>query len=260
MKMKLIVVMTAGMLAAGMSIGWSTVVSAQTINYDAGVTPINGSGNASTGWSQYTDTTLNYSIGLMAEYNYPSYPGNANSPANPNNGAGTYTFPAGLDPDSTYNSQWNYWFSINVDPNNTPGVTLANSGLSFFISVEAPGGSFGPEENILTYYSDNAYGNNSTAAGAGVDGTAGTSAGLQGEYNIAQNSENIAFGPTDASLSQVNEAGVWTIQVTADQGGTQVGQFDEEVQVVPEPSTYAMAGMGCLGLFGFKRFRRQATA
>lgn len=235
---KLKVAMVSGLCIAG-ALSASAAVS---IDYNASLTPINGTGNASTGWSVLTDTDNGIQLGFMGEFNYPSYPNNATQPANPSNGAGTYLFPAGNKPGSLTRSQADAWFSIN-----SGSVTLANSLYNFYISVNG-----GTANNILTAFPDDAYGTNRTLAGGGTVGTAGTDASLQANNNIAQNAQDLiwldpAFNPNVGGTENytmfdvLKSSSDQSVASAADVLNTQI-----VVAPVPEPSNVALGGMGGL--------------
>lgn len=66
--------------------------------YDNTIAPIVGSGNSSSGWTSANNADLGLTLSLRAQDRYTD--GNT-----PNNGLGTFTFPAG--------QQWDYWFDVN---------------------------------------------------------------------------------------------------------------------------------------------------
>jgi hypothetical protein len=176
-------------------------------------------------------------------------------------------FPTGFKPSSATQSQWDFWFDINVDPTGANGTTLTSSGLDFYFTVLAPGALTPTTPFNLLSLNDNSYGNNSTANGAGViaadhnTGHAG-SVTLQGANNIAQNAENLSFGFLPGF--NPDQTGDYQFEVFAVASGAdpltaaRVGEVDGTVDVVPEPATLALGGLGALALLGVNRFRRKA--
>ncbi|MFL6519628.1 MAG: hypothetical protein ACJ8NS_05355 [Chthoniobacterales bacterium] len=166
MKKKLLIVTLIS--AVGLS-AWAAVLYNQTI------TAIYGSGNPNTGWT--ADTSNGIQLALRAKNR---------DTGSTSNVAGVYSFPVGPAP----RGAWNYEFSINSDVTNG---TNPLSTYDYYLSADDD-----PSQCIryttvdaLNYWMDNSYGNNGTANGQGVEGTA---VPLAATNNIAQNSENITFG------------------------------------------------------------------
>jgi hypothetical protein len=211
-----------------------------TTTPNANITAIFGGGNPNGGWQEVTDTDKNLQIGLRAK--------ERSTGSTANNGAGNYTVA----------SPWNYEFSVNVDPNNAGGVSLASSGYTFLLNWDANATPI----NLSSMFNDNAYGNNSTSNGkytlsnpnGGIEGTSATSATLQSAWSLMQNSEReIWLGiPTDGSghtlvLSVLNQSG----SIILDDSITVNGGFAP----VPEPST-VLAGALLLLPFGVSTLRK----
>ena len=157
-----------------------TLISAVTLSawgavvYNQNITAIFGSGNPDTGWT--ADTSNGIQLALRGKSRVDGSTTNTN---------GVYTFPVGSLP----RGAWNYEFSINSDVAGADPLTT----YDFYLSADGdPTGCIQyTTVNALTYWNDNSYGNNTTANGQGVEGTA---AALAGTNNIAQNSQNITFG------------------------------------------------------------------
>jgi hypothetical protein len=157
-----------------------TLISAVTLSawgavvYNQNITAIFGSGNPDTGWT--ADTSNGIQLALRGKSRVDGSTTNTN---------GVYTFPVG----APVRGAWNYEFSINSDVAGVDPLT----NYDFYLSADGdPSGCIQyTTVNALTYWNDNSYGNNSTANGQGVEGTA---AALAGTNNIAQNSQNITFG------------------------------------------------------------------
>jgi hypothetical protein len=166
MKRKLL---TATLIAAA-----ALSVSAAVL-YNQTITAIFGTGNPDTGWA--ADTSNGIQLALRAKNRVDGSTTNLN---------GVYSFPVGPAP----RGAWNYEFSINSDVTN--GVNPLTT-YDYYLSADSD-----PSQCIryttvdaLNYWTDNSYGNNTTANGQGVEGPA---AALAATNNIAQNSENITFG------------------------------------------------------------------
>lgn len=100
-----------------------------------------------------------------------------------------YTYDVGTIPPANNRAKWNWEFSINS------GAANLDVGYDYFVAVDTD-----PTQctaytvvNALTFWSDNSYGNDTTANGAGVEGTSGAPDGLASIYNIAQQSQNLVF-------------------------------------------------------------------
>ena len=245
----------AKMILTGM--GAASLIAAQpayatvTISYNTAVTAINGTGNPNGYWNSTLDSSLNLQLSLKAQTTI------IGNPASPNDGAGTFYFPVGTKPGST-KATWGYWFSINTNPSGLGGNKL--NAYDFYLTFDTPAtpGTYFTPVNVLTAINDNAYGNNSTANGAGTIGTAGTSPTLILNNNIAQNAENISFSGLPTSLTGNYDFQLYAVATGAGANGTRLAEADMIVQVapVPEPSTLALAGLGLAGLL-LQRQRRK---
>lgn len=204
------------------------MANAQTVTYNNTIAPLVGSGNTSGGWTTATDNGI--SLSLRAQSTVPG-PGDLT----PNNGAGTFNFPAGLGPRSgTYPgyATWDYWFDVNTGTSSTSDYTyqiVASSSLN---------------STPVTVVISSTYPNDNKTSG-----------------NEFQNAENIAFsggnGNTDATYYYTLEALQGTtvldsVSMTVNNG----------TAPIPEAST-VMAGalmLLPLGISALGAFRRkQAT-
>ena len=232
-------------MVAGMgAVGLLTEPAAQatvTLSYNNTVTAINGTGNPNGYWNSFLDTGLNLQLSLKAQ---TSIIGN---PVSPNDGAGTFTFPTGTKPSST-KATWGYWFSINTNPSGAGANNL--NVYDFYLTFDTPAtpGTFFTPVNVLTAFTDNAYGNNSTLNGQGTIGTPATSPTLVLNNNIGQNAENISFVGLPTTLVGNYDFQFYAVAAGAGANGTRLGEVDMTVHVVPEPSTLALTGLGISGL------------
>jgi hypothetical protein len=152
----------------------ATLSALAAVLYNQNITAIFGSGNPNTGWT--ADTSNGIQLALRAKSRIDGSTTNA---------TGVYSFPVGPAP----RGAWNYEFSINSD---VAHGTDPLSTYDYYISVDGDASQCIRYTTVdaLNYWSDNSYGNNSTANGQGAEGTAAMFAGAN---NIAQNSQNITF-------------------------------------------------------------------
>jgi len=240
--------MIAGLCAVGLLAGQPARATV-TISYNDTVTAINGTGNPDGYWNSFLDTSLNLQLSLKAQ---TSIIGN---PVSPNDGAGTFQFPVGNKPGST-KATWGYWFSINTNPSGA-GVNNLNV-YDFYLTFDTPAtpGTFFTPVNVLTAFTDNAYGNNSTLNGQGTIGTPATSPTLVLNNNIAQNAENISFSGLPTTLTGDYDFQLYAVASGAGANGARLGQVNMTVEVVPEPSVWALTGLGISGLLVLQQRRK----
>jgi hypothetical protein len=234
----IVVITAAGLLAS------QSARAQVTVSYNNTVTAINGTGNPDGFWNSYLNTGLNLQLSLRAQTTIIG-----TIPTSPNNGAGTFTFPAGTKPAST-KATWDYWFSINTNPS---GAGANNLNIyDFYLTFDTPStpGTFLTPINVLTAIGDNAYGNNSTLNGHGTIGTSATSPTLVLNNNIAQNAENISFSGLSTGVAGNYNFELYAVAAGAGASGTRLGEADMIVNVipVPEPSILAMTGLGIFSL------------
>jgi hypothetical protein len=170
-----------------------------------------------------------------------------------------YTVLGGAYPGGSGKAYWNYDFSVDskvggggmdltrytvvLKFDTDPGAAAVYTTSSTFTNVE-------------THWPDNAFW---SSAGRRV----GAGPALSGEFGV-QNSENPKFA--DSGFGYVPGNGLYDIQMSVvDNSGWvpyTVGTTTIQVQVVPEPETYAMmlAGLGLLGFIARRRKQNLAAA
>ncbi len=191
MKRKLTAV---ALFAAATMSAWAVVA------YNQNITAIFGGGNPDTGWT--ADTSNNITLALRAKNR---------TNGDTSNVSGVYTFATA----PATRGLWNYEFSINSDP--AVGVAPLST-YDYYLSADG-----NPSQcvtfttvNPLSYWQDNSYGINTTANGAGVEGTA---AALADSNNIAQNSQNITFGDYPGGPQSLMPNATYTYELYAVEKG-----------------------------------------
>lgn len=233
--------------------GYVVANAAVTADY---VTPdvIYGSGNANGGWSIARANGIE--LGLRTKQRMPS-------PANVfnGNGAGVYSWP-------TYANlcggrvNWNYDFSINADWLGTSGMMLDD--FDFWLAVDldpgegvtaSPYAAFNPfaKYTVATLdagigWDDNSLGTNATANSAGqefnsIDPGTRTAADFAnqaaqlGNFNLAQNSQNLGFLGADGSLDGLYSFRLWATPKGSGPNGTKLAETWMEVVVGNGPQS-----------------------
>ena len=239
--------------------------------FDQDVTPdvIFGSGNANGAFT--VDQNNGIELGLRAKLRHNA----SGAPENTFNsdGAGTYTFDAGVAPTQSFpTAVWSFEWSITSNYDGTSGYNLDD--LTYELSIVDNAGTagsvtFDPINDINPGTSavqwDHAIGDNSTNNGAGVSISNSVSApwlyaARIGTSNVAQNSwktqwflsgfDPNATGTYDFSLTAFDSSGI-AIQ--------QLAQTQITVAAVPEPSTLAALSFGVVGTLLWLRRRRAAA-
>lgn len=231
-----------------------TGTASAAVTFNANVTPnvIFGSGNANGGYT--VDQNNDIELGLRGKLRHDA----TGQPQNifNSNGNGTYSFATGQAFGQSANTGvWSIEFSINSSFSGT-GLDLTNPLVSYLLEIDSDpsmGTSFAAY-NPLAIFSDNAFGDNTTANGGGTAKAAPGTADF-----VAQNSQKGVWlipgynpnldGTYDFKLSafdlQGSQLASTQIQVIAGAGGASV----------PDGGSMAvMLGGSLLGLAGFRRF------
>ena len=250
MKKNLNKLVTFSVCAAGITSGL-TARADISISYNNTVTAINGHGNPDGYWNTMLDTGLNLELSLRAQTTQILLP------SSPNDGAGTFLFPTGYSKPGSVKATWSYWFSVNTNPSGLGANNL--NAYDFYLTYDTPDapGTFRTPVNLLTYYPDNAYGNNATANGAGTIGTADTSPSLILANNVAQNAENIGFDGLSPNLFGNYDYQLYAVAAGAGASAARLGEVAMTVYVTPEPATWVLTGLG-LAAFLTRRGRQKS--
>jgi hypothetical protein len=145
-------------------------------SFGTSITAIYGSGNPAAGWTDSGTVKADIQLALRAKNRVTGDASNVD---------GVYTFADAPDP----RGLWNYEFSINSDF--IDGSTKL-SAYDYYLSIDtdsSQGISTGTTVDPLTFWTDNSYGDNTTASGQGIEGTSI----LADSNNLVQNSQNITF-------------------------------------------------------------------
>lgn len=162
-------------------------------------------------------------------------------------------------------ARWSYDFSVNTSgvtsPAGGPGADLTNFIVRLRIDTNPGAGTtFVTIASAYTNWGDNEYVNGPAYVGPGAQAGERVDTGLGplvGEDGLQQSSNPLfpnsgfaGYDPFAAGLYDI-ELAVFTL------GGTLLAITDIQVQVVPEPGTLAILGIGVAGL-GFARRRKQS--
>lgn len=218
------------------------------VTYDDVITAIYGDGNPDADWTSSTGTN-GIKLALRAKNRTTGEVPNVND---------VYSFAPGVDGGGV-RALWNFEFSIFSGSDTTPlneydyflGIDLDPSqGISYLL-----GGI-----NALTTYPDNAYGDSTTANGAGIVGTSA----LGDTNSLAQNSQNITFGyiGLDPNLDATYNYELFAVSKGTGVTGTRLAEVGITVVVgkggasVPDGgTTAALLGASLLGLLALSRRR-----
>lgn len=180
------------------------------IAFDADVTSnaIFGTGNGNGYWT--TDTANNVEVGLRAKVRWA---GVYNS-----NTDGTYNHETGIS-DGTA-AKWNYEFSINVNQDGNSALKLSDYHIALSIDIDPSEGVDWLTFDPTTAWTDNWYGDNSTAQSGGIEAEASTNADLLATWSLVQNSQNLGWAPItfDPNLDATYDFKLSAIQVTGAPG------------------------------------------
>jgi hypothetical protein len=208
-----------------------------------------GTGNNNAGFTTATDNSNGVTIALGAEIRGPTPAGGAILPT-PTTGSMTYVAPTGSNATSggAPLALWNYEFSVNMG--NT-GLTLADiTSATVTVSTPLVGGSQ-PFVLNAAQLTDNFIASSNAPGGGTV--SVGSIASLPGGVGF-QNSENIGFAGFNPFAVTAFDI---TLNLALDTGETL--SVTEQVNAVPEASTWAMMIMGFFGI-GFLAYRRRNQA
>ena len=221
---------------------------------------IYGSGNINAGFT--LDQENGIELGLRAKTRFPSSLNDF-----PNNGAGTFFFPAGNFGPSGNQPSWNFDFSINSNYNGT-GANLNAYTYKLELDTNTSAAvTFGPAfDPINQTCTDDAIGTNATAANSGAfisncgaAGTGATYASLINSNNLGQNSWRYTFFPLQAPGFDPAMPGIYTIRLSAYSGNTLLAQTSIDVVATPEPAAIVLIGAGLVGIAIRRRVKPQTA-
>jgi hypothetical protein len=184
--------------------------------YNQNIVAIFGGGNPNTGWT--TDTGSGITLGLRGKDRVTASTANA---------SGVYSYATGVDPSNPSRARWNWEFSINS------GAANLSVDYDYYVAVDTD-----PSQcinytivNALTFWTDNSYGNNSTANGAGVEGTSGAPDNYASTYNIAQQSQNLVFAGGNPNVDGTYNYELYAVAKGAGPGGARLASVGITVVV-----------------------------
>lgn len=219
------------------------------VTYNQNITAIFGSGNPDTGWA-VDSSSSGITLGLRAKGYDTGDTSNVN---------GTYSFATGFAPSHpTTRASWNWEFSINSGAPSLPtydyyvGIDLDSSaGINYQIV------------NPFSTWSDNSYGNSSTANGAGIEASPESfvnSDALAAANSIAQQSQNLVFAGGNPLVDGTYNYELYAVEKGAGANGRRLANSSITVVVggggasVPDNgSTIAFLGIAFAGIGALRR-------
>ena len=187
--------------------------SVTAASYNQTITAIFGSGNPNNGWT--TDAGGGVTLGLRAKDRTSGAIVNANE---------VYSYPTGTIFVPNARAKWNWEFSINS------GSANLDVTYDYYVAIDRD-----PSQCInylvvpaLSSWNDNVYGNNSTANGSGVKGTAAL---LAQNNNIAQQSQNLVFAGGNPNIDATYNYELFAVAKGAGPSGARVASVGITVVV-----------------------------
>jgi hypothetical protein len=137
---------------------------------------------------------------------------------------------------------WNYEFSVNVRADGTGTAQLSDFLVRMEVDIDPSAAFNWVILDVLSNWPDTDF----------WDGTAARSAStpIAGEYG-AQQSANPLF--PDSGFNFLPGAGLYGLRLSVSEGVRSLASVTTQVQVVPEPGSLALMGLGLLSLAAFRR-------
>lgn len=232
------------------------------IAYDQNVTPdvIFGSGNDNGSFT--VDTNGNIEVGLRAKVRYPS-------PSNTFNSLGNGEYVHEIGGPANGHANWNFEWSVNTDVNSTGAAVIADYAYKLQLDIDPSTGVTFVDfpDVIIVDWADHSFGLNTTPNGGGSEAPTGdTSAygNLTTNNNVVQQSWNYGFFDSAPfpleGLWSSGVGGFYDIRLDVlDKNNLSTSFAHSQIRVIvtPEPSTYAMLGMG-LAIVAFAHRKKKA--
>jgi len=196
------------------------------VEFNAGTIAIFGGGNPNGNWVRALSSAGVPAASVELRFSERFVGGAEN-----NNGAGTYTFDVGKE--------------INVEFSVGSSSTLDNYVYILVADSDPTSGTSGTPSFPVSLISDNSFGTSVTPNGGGIETTWASGAPVS---SVAQNSQQLGFpvlGEYTFSLTAYN---------ASDTGLTNpLARTEATLNVVPEPSSILLGGIGGVGLLFLRR-------